>query len=149
MCHCIFTHVLIAGYEMYLVLPLMRLAEFVSPTVNSCYDQLACIRSKVLKIVSTCALGCLAGVLCVCVCVCVCVCFPLSGDGTFPRSFLYVAVFWNDFSFSGRPFDLVNKIRYILWVVALLEACEVTNNGRHHGFYQELEMVIFCALHEK
>ena len=51
-------------------------------------------------------------------------------------------------------------MRYILWVVALREACDVTNNGRHLGphlgFYQELEirlkpreMVIFCALHEK
>ena len=47
-------------------------------------------------------------------------------------------------------------MRYILWVVALLEACEVTNNGRHLGFYQELEirlklreMVIFGALLEK
>ena len=49
---------------------------------------------------------------------------------------------------------------YILGVVALLEACDVTNNGRHLGrylgFYQELEIrlkprevVIFCALHEK
>ena len=45
----------------------------------------------------------------------------------------------------------------ILWVVALLEACDVTNNGHHHGhrlkFYQELEirlktqeMVIFFVL---
>ena len=51
-------------------------------------------------------------------------------------------------------------MRYILWVVSLLEACDVTNNGRylgrHLGFYQELEirlklreMVIFFALHEK
>ena len=35
-------------------------------------------------------------------------------------------------------------MRYILWVVALLEACEVTNNGRHLGhhlgFYQWLEI---------
>ena len=35
-------------------------------------------------------------------------------------------------------------MRYILWVVALLEACNVTNNGRHldrHlAFYQELEI---------
>ena len=30
-------------------------------------------------------------------------------------------------------------MRYILWVVALLEACDVTNNGRHLEFYQELE----------
>ena len=67
----------------------------------------------------------------------------------------YVAVFQNDF-----PFDLVNKMRYILWMAALLEACDVTNNGRHpschHVFYQELEIslkpqeiVIFCALYEK
>ena len=47
-------------------------------------------------------------------------------------------------------------MRYILWLVALLEACDVTNNGRHLGFYQELEirlklreMVIFGALLEK
>ena len=35
-------------------------------------------------------------------------------------------------------------MRYILWVVALLEACHVTNNGchlgRHLGFNQELEI---------
>ena len=51
-------------------------------------------------------------------------------------------------------------MRYILVVVALLEASEVTNNGRylgrHLGFYQKLEnrlkpreMLFFCALHEK
>ena len=51
-------------------------------------------------------------------------------------------------------------MKYILGVVALLETCDVTNNGRHlgrhRGFYQELgirlkpqERVIFCALHEK
>ena len=51
------------------------------------------------------------------------------------------------------------KIRYILRVVALLEACDVTRNGRHLGchlgFHQELEIrfkpretAIFCALHE-
>ena len=35
-------------------------------------------------------------------------------------------------------------MRYILWLVALLEACDVTNSGRHLGrhlgFYQELEI---------
>ena len=41
-------------------------------------------------------------------------------------------------------------------MVVLLEAYDVTSNGRHLGFHQELEirlkpqeMVIFCALHEK
>ena len=38
----------------------------------------------------------------------------------------------------------VFKMRYILWVVALLEVCDITNNGRHLGrhlgFYQELEI---------
>ena len=42
-------------------------------------------------------------------------------------------------------------MRYILWVVEVLEEYDVTNNGRHLGFYRELEirfkpreMVIFC-----
>ena len=40
----------------------------------------------------------------------------------------------------GKAFDLLNKMRYILWVAGLLEACDVTNNGRYLGFYQELEI---------
>ena len=50
-------------------------------------------------------------------------------------------------------------MRYISWVVTLLKTCDVTNNGRHLGFYQELEirlkpreMVIFvcvCVLYRK
>ena len=75
-------------------------------------------------------------------------------DGTLPLSFRYVAVFRNDF--TRKAFDLLTKMSYILWVVALLEVCDATNNGRHLGFYQGLEirlkpqeMVIFCALHEK
>ena len=75
-------------------------------------------------------------------------------DGTLPLSFRYVAVFRNNF--TRKAFDLLTKMRYILWVVALLEVCDATNNGRHLGFYQGLEirlkpreMVIFCALHEK
>ena len=47
------------------------------------------------------------------------------------------------FCFQWKAFDRLNKVRYILWVVALLEACDV-NNGRHLGrdlgFYQELEI---------
>ena len=60
------------------------------------------------------------------------------------------------FCLHWKAFDFLKKMRYILWVVALLEACDVTNNGRHLGrhlgFYQELEIrlkpreiVIFCA----
>ena len=52
--------------------------------------------------------------------------------------------------------DLLNKMKYILWVVALLEACDVTSNGRHLGRHLELEIrlkpreiVIFGALHEQ
>ena len=90
---------------MCLVLPLMRLAEFVSPTVNSCYDQLACIRSKVLKIVSTCALGCLAGVLCVCVCVCVCV-SPCGGMEPFPGVFYMLQYFETILALVGGPLIL-------------------------------------------
>ena len=30
-------------------------------------------------------------------------------------------------------FDLLNNMRHILWVVELLEDCDVTNNGRHLG----------------
>ena len=59
-----------------------------------------------------------------------------------------------------KAFYLLNKMRYILWMVALLEACDVTNNARHFGhylgFFQELEIRlkpgekgIFCASHEK
>ena len=39
------------------------------------------------------------------------------------------------FYLQWNVFDLLYKMRYILWVVALLGACDVTNNGRHLGFY--------------
>ena len=43
-----------------------------------------------------------------------------------------------------KSFDLLNKVRYFLWVVALLEACDVTNNchhlGRHLRLYEDLEI---------
>ena len=32
-----------------------------------------------------------------------------------------------------KAFDLLNNMKYILWMVALLEAFGVTNNGRHLG----------------
>ena len=44
------------------------------------------------------------------------------------------------FCLQWKTFDLLNKMRYILWLVALLEACDVTNNGCHLGFYQELKI---------
>ena len=60
----------------------------------------------------------------------------------------------------GEAFSLLNKRRYILWMVALLEVCDVTSKGRHLGgdlgFYKELgirlkprEMVIFFVLDMK
>ena len=32
---------------------------------------------------------------------------------------------------SVEAFDLLDKMRYNLWVVLLLEACDVTRHGRH------------------
>ena len=60
------------------------------------------------------------------------------------------------FYLKCKAFHLVNKLRYILWVLAPVEAFDIINNGRHLGyhlgFYQELEIrlkprerVIFCA----
>ena len=47
-------------------------------------------------------------------------------------------------------------MKYISGVVALMEAYDVTNNGRHLGFYpRELEIrlklqeMVFCVLYEK
>ena len=46
-------------------------------------------------------------------------------------------------------------MRCILGVVVLLKVCDVTDNGRHFGFYQELsitlkpqKMLSFCALYD-
>ena len=61
-------------------------------------------------------------------------------DGTPPLSFWYVVLFRNDFTFSGKPLIFLTR-----WVVALLEACDVTKNGRHLGghfeFYQEFALL--------
>ena len=39
-----------------------------------------------------------------------------------------------------KAFHLIDKMRYILWVLTLREACDVTcKHGRHLGFCQELE----------
>ena len=46
-------------------------------------------------------------------------------------------------------------MRYSLGVVVVLEAFDVTNNGRHFGFYQELEIwfktreMVFFVLYMK
>ena len=74
-------------------------------------------------------------------------------DGTLPLSFFFSKRFW----LQWKAFDLLNKLRLILSVVTLLEACDVTKHGRHFerhlGFYQELEirykpreMIIFLCL---
>ena len=47
-------------------------------------------------------------------------------------------------SVESLYFDILYKLRYILWVVSLLEARDSTNNdghlGRHLRFYKELEI---------
>ena len=56
------------------------------------------------------------------------------------------------FYLKWKAFDILHKMKCIFWVVALLGACDVTNNGRQLEFYQEIEirlkpreMVTFCA----
>ena len=77
-------------------------------------------------------------------------------DGTLLEFSIFCSISkW--FYLQWKAFDLLNKMTYILWVVSLLEACDVTNNGRHPnhhlGFHKELkirlkpkEMVIFLCL---
>ena len=73
-----------------------------------------------------------------------------------PLEFLLCCSISKRFYLQWKAFGLLYKMRNILWVVALLGACDVTNNcrnlSRHLGFYQELEirlkpreMVVFCA----
>ena len=65
-------------------------------------------------------------------------------DGTPPLNLLICCSLSTRFCLQWKNFDRLNKMRHVLWVVALLEACDVTNNGRHLGchlvFYQELEI---------
>ena len=50
------------------------------------------------------------------------------GEGLNPSpEFLICCSILKGFYLKWKAFDLPNKMRYILWVVALLEAC----NGRH------------------
>ena len=66
-----------------------------------------------------------------------------AGCNHFPE-FLICSSILKRFYLYWKAFDLLNKMRYILGVVALLLACDVTNNGHHLGrqlgFYQELEI---------
>ena len=39
---------------------------------------------------------------------------------------------------SVESFNLLNKMSYILWVVGLLEICNVTKHGRRVGSHLEL-----------
>ena len=55
-----------------------------------------------------------------------------------PQNFWYVAVTVSKgFFLKRKAFGILNKMRYILQVMALLEASDVTNDDRHLGFSQE------------
>ena len=56
-----------------------------------------------------------------------------------PEFFICCGIF-KRFYLKWKTFDLLNKMKYILGVVVLLEACDVTSNGRHFRFYQELDI---------
>ena len=43
-----------------------------------------------------------------------------------PLSLRFVAIFRKDFTFSRKP-----AMRYILWVAALLGACDIIQDGCH------------------
>ena len=59
----------------------------------------------------------------------------------FPRVFDMLLVFKTSLP-SMESLDLLNKKRFILWVVELPKACDVTNNGRNLGSYQEFESIV-------
>ena len=61
-------------------------------------------------------------------------------DGTTTPRVFDLLQYWKRFSLQWKAFDLLYKMSNILWVVALLGVCDVTNNGHHLGFYQELEI---------
>ena len=57
-----------------------------------------------------------------------------------PLNFLICCSISKRFCYRWKAFDLLQNTRYMLWVVALLEVCEITKHGRHFAFYQELEI---------
>ena len=67
-----------------------------------------------------------------------------------PLEFLICWSIPKRFYLQWKAFDLLYRMRYILWVVALLGAYDVTKNGRHLGgrlgFYQGLEIVIMIII---
>ena len=44
------------------------------------------------------------------------------------------------FFLQWKAFDLLYKMKYILCVVALPEVCDVTKDGRHLAFFQQLKI---------
>ena len=58
-----------------------------------------------------------------------------------PRWIFDMLQYFETIFLQWKAFELLYKIRYILWVVALLKVCDVTKHGRHLGFYQELEIL--------
>ena len=52
--------------------------------------------------------------------------------------------FESGFDLKWKAFDVLDKMRYTFWVVALLEACDVTKHGRRLsrllGFYLEFKI---------
>ena len=52
------------------------------------------------------------------------------------------------FYLQWKAFDFLNKVRYILWLVTLLEACDQQWLELEIRLKPQ-EMVILCALHEK
>ena len=64
-------------------------------------------------------------------------------DGTPPLFFICCSIL-KRFYLQWKAVDFLENIRFILWVVTLREACDVSKHGRHLGrhlgFYQELEI---------
>ena len=54
-----------------------------------------------------------------------------------PLEFLIYCNISTRFYLQWRANDLLRKMRYIVWVVALPGIYDVTNSGRHLRFYQE------------
>ena len=51
-----------------------------------------------------------------------------------------MAVFQNDFPLSGKPSIFLTRSGIWLWGGGAAGGVDVTNNVRHLGFYQELEI---------